>query len=293
MYPAHTINGVPLTDPGGRWHEGQGTEVFAGFPGARTSTYELPGVGGALSSQAAPTAATTIGLQVIINAVDDKGKIVSGRPARMAAIGKHLDAFMLATGLGLFQGPRGAIKVVRAYSATESREAICSPSASFKPEHTPGSDHATVMLVLTNLDGLWRDAAYVQSNPIYSGQSQTVHTLNGSSAPIQDALLGIIGPATNPRVLNEQGEGFQLMLNVPAGKSVVVNSRLWSYGEIATGAPRYADPHLLRAALRPVGHTTGRALTIVPRPGGGTVSFLAGDATASTHLIVNARKAYY
>lgn len=293
MFPAHTINGTPLTDPKGRWHEGSGTEVFAGFPGVRSSTYELPGVGGALSNQKAPTAATTVSLQVVFNAVDDNGRIVSGRSARMAQLAKHLDAFMLATGLGIDQNVQGALIVERAYTATDVRAAVCSPAASFTPEHEPGKDYATITLVLSNLSGLWRDRAYMESNPIYSGKSAEVHTMSGSTAPIQDALIGIVGPVTNPKVTNEQGEGFQLMLTIPANRSVVVNSRLWSYGETLSGAPAFGDPHLNRAALRPVGHTSGRALTIIPRPGGGTVSFVGGGATAFTKIVVRSRRAFY
>ena len=95
---------------------------------------------------------------------------------------------------------------------------------------------------------------------LVSGDMSWLSILDGSTAPVDDALVLIEGPVTNPK-LTCDGAWFRLGLTLAAGESALVDCRAWSVragagvtlaggGTVRTGVlTTSGGPYLLR--LRP------------------------------------------
>lgn len=217
----YTIDGVPLSDPKGRWsvHRASQRRTPVAF---RSVDVSVPGVDGNIPIYGEQVEATALALDVNVYGTPDQ---VEERVNFLRSL------------LGRTSGP---LEVERRGGLV----ADAKPASISDPVMT---DHyARISVTLSIPSGIWRgpSATWAHPDPL-STDAEGVGTLDGGSRPITDALVLITGPATTPEVEDvATGSKLKYTGSVPAGQKLLIDTSRWratlgasvSWGSTGTNA---------------------------------------------------------
>lgn len=101
------------------------------------------------------------------------------------------------------------------------------------PSVVMGGARAEVTLAFDILPGIWRDYASTTvtgtASAAWSNQTLSMPTLADGTAPIDDAVITVTGPITNPTVSNAStGTSVSLTGTVPSGQTWVIDCGAWT-----------------------------------------------------------------
>ncbi|MCP3799738.1 hypothetical protein NLX83_10760 [Allokutzneria sp. A3M-2-11 16] len=186
----YAVDGVPLDHPSGCWKLLAATQVRP-LPGVRTAAVSVPGRPGELPLVGEDVEATTIGLTLGITGVNPAG-------VDQGAEGLELNMRALYALLGVRHrlldvrySPAAGVPDLRA----EAKVVTAS-----EPQVWLGAARARLAVVLRVPGVFWRDVAPSTWSTTTLGAPVRVATLDGSTAPVLDAVLRITGPVTGLRV---------------------------------------------------------------------------------------------
>ncbi|WP_424183858.1 hypothetical protein ACOBQX_18025 [Actinokineospora sp. G85] len=285
----YAVDGVPLDHPAGCWKLLAATQVRP-LPGARAASVAVPGRPGELPLVGADVEATTVGLTLGITGVSPDGvnQGAAGLDANLAAL------------YGVF-GVRHRLLDVRFTPAPGVAEvaAEATVTAASEPQVWIGAARARLAVVLRIPGAYWRDVAPSTWSTTTLGVPVRVSTLDGSSAPVLDAVLRITGPVTGLRITDTATGGWvSYPLTLAAGRALRVHcgrmdahegaSIAWdgtsanATGRITTGGPGSGFRFL---ALTPQAVTSAHDR--------GVQVLVEGTATTDATLVeLRARRAY-
>lgn len=261
----YAIDGVPLDDPNSRWRLLKTTTVGPGLS-VRAVDVAIPGMDGNLPA----------GLE----ALDAPSQLF-----RMGVYGRDTAELMLNYGalLPLFTS---GVTVTKTVGGVDRSIAAAGKSTT-TPEYFPAGPRLQFTAEMRLPGVFWRgqSATWTVVAPA-SGTTYPVTTLDGSTAPVDDALVLIDGPVVNPKLTCGTG-WFRLGLTLAAGESALVDCRAWTVragsgvtfaggGTVKTGVlSTSGGPYLLR--LRPAMVGTDPTVTQVSV----ALSFDAGTPSLS------------
>jgi len=134
---------------------------------------------------------------------------------------------------------------------------------------------------------------YTSAAALSSGVTLTMATYSGMTAPINDAIIVVRGPATNPRLTNpDTGEWVQYNGTIATGTDWRVDCGIW---ETRTGVGIGISSG---AGTNQVANTQyagggARFLRLTPRPSGGPQVVLTGTSLgAGTQVLARARRKF-
>lgn len=274
----YTIDGVPLSDPKGRWsvHRESQRRTPVAF---RSVDVDVPGVDGNIPIYGEQVEATALALEVN----------VYGTPAQVEERVNFLRSL-----LGRTSGP---IEVERRGGLV----ADAKPASISDPVMT--ERYARIGVTLSIPSGVWRGPQETWTHPdaTHAG-AEDVGTLDGGSRPITDALVLITGPATTPQIEDvATGSKLRYTGSVPAGQKLLIDTSRWratlgagvSWGSSGTNATASI------VASGPRSDTTLFPLTPIPgiNPDGDpttapSVKFTATGTTSATTVQIRARTSH-
>lgn len=244
MSATYLVDGVPLDDPDGRWSLLEGT-VFSTGSSRSVSNIAVPGMDGAL-----PGRSSAASMPLVLK-MDALGHTADGLARNLSAISSLLSA--------------SSMTVTRVLGGVESTASAQGESVSV-PEYFPSALLARFTATLRLPVAVWRGRV-----ADFAGDGQ-VTTLDGSTAPIDDALLLIDGPATDP-VISCGDAWAKLTLTLGSGDAALIDCKTWTVragsgvtfaggGDVKTGVlTTSGGPYLLRLVPRMV--ATDPAVTAV------------------------------
>lgn len=291
-YPI-TVDGVRLDTLA--WGVEAATRTVGAVRGADTLLAGLDGVQASLDDAREPS---TLALSMFVRGTDADGLVPMGRDAQ-AVYQENLDAL-----LHLF-GKSGTLLTVGLVMDADNtpaadRTAQAKVLDSITPEDHPG-DVGRLAVVLSIPGVSWRSAApetWSQA-AVVSGTSYEVTTLAGSSAPVDDAVVCLTGPADTGVKVVDPATGAFVRLNqvLTAGNVWRVNVDTW---ESRVGAGLTVDSietaGVDKSSVTDQGGGYPRLLRLNPRLDAGTrrvkVQVVGAGFTAATSVAVKARKAF-
>lgn len=267
---------VALDDADGRWSVQSSTEVGPALS-ARISATPLPGMDGELATDYEPVDTPTLLLRMRVNGTSDadlranyNGVLSLLYPVGETTLTKTVDGVT--------------------YQVAARRKTTTAP------EYHPGG-HLLFFNATLRMTGVyWRGAlaTWSQANPA-SGTAYPVTTLDGSTAPIDDALILITGPAQSPSV-HCLGKQANLNLTLAGGEKALIGCSDWTVrygtgvdfggGGASKGKSLGNDggPYVLRLIPRiQVSDPTRMRVS---------VAFSATGTSSATKLQIQARPAY-
>lgn len=239
------------------------------WPAARAGDAVLPGVDGVAPSLNDDLDLTTLTLSMWVLGTTTAGTIPGGSTP-MAQCRANLDQ------LAHMFGKRHTLLDVQEQvdAAGTLRQAWCKVTDAIAPEvRAGGVGKFTAQLQLP--EGLWQDvtpADWTSTPTIISGNFYEITTLQGATGPINDAIILVTGPVTNP-VLTDYATGAHVQLNaaIPSGQFWRLNVDTW--------ATRYGAGLTLTSS-----DTTGTSGDGITHSGGGNARFLRLQPTVVTGL---------
>lgn len=297
-YPTYSVNGTPMADALGRWHEHAEMSVFPSHPGLRSSALSIMGVGGEYSLPQAPIEPQDFVLHMVVNAVADNGARPATYAERLVALNANVQQLMRVLRVAtMTQG--GVTNITRYLSATQAVTANGRLEASANVEFDPGADWLEMKFVFRLPFGVWRGTTFVNEK-LNAAASATryVDGLKKSTAPIDGPFVTLVGPLTSLQVTNQFGNGFRYARALAAGQAVNINTQRWSATEpypVEAGAenltvpnqPYYQSPH-----LSTVGVASGTALTLLPDHTGVPVRFTGTGRDGNTAMHIHTTEAF-
>lgn len=187
----------------------------------------------------------------------------------------------------LFSRRRNLASLVRTLSSGQQRLGLVTVDSVIEPTLVPVTD-GMITVELTFPDPFWRDAYdSAIANNILPGFSGPVPSMRLGTAPINDAQFNVYGPATNPRVTdNESGHWWQYTGEVPSGKTLVVHNTGMSIDDGGSGwSPTLLD-------MNHSGDTNWLTLYPAYVNGGYNIEFSASSTNGSTYLAINGHLKY-
>lgn len=308
IYPTYTVAGVDLTDPSGRWELVPGTEFLPRFPGARASTWNVPGMPGSMSAIYAPPEPTTVSLKLRINAVAGTANTIvsGGRAARVKAIQDNLDLLYYAIAAAR-QSYHGLIAVNRYTKAGEYRTAKARMISASDLDFDMSKEYATLTMIFSIPSGVWLAPSFdVTTATINKANSQIRIKVPAGTAPSVESMVCFLPPGgasmeskygNRIRVTGGQHGGFLLgtkdqSVTLPAGKWTMVNTLHWKYG-FASRSNDWGIPKPYKGLIEPSARPMGSALTLLPSAERGWAYVYITVPKAGTKVILRTRKAYY
>jgi hypothetical protein len=187
-------------------------------PGRRSGYAVIPGQHGVLPAYDEDYEAAVIGLSMIVKGADVNGSVPTDAVGQLR---DNLDALV-----HLFSKTYALLDVQETVKTGVQRQALCQRQDQIEPEIVPGlSASFSVSLLIPS--GMWQDTATADwtQNSAVSGTTYEVTSLQGGTAPIQDAIFLVTGPATNPRITDPNtAEWVQYTGTVAAGSAWRVNA---------------------------------------------------------------------
>lgn len=276
LYPTYTVNGVPMFDQLGRWHEHEKMSIFPAHPGLRATMLSFPGVGGEVPLPQAPHEPGKFVLHMVVNAVNpDTGVNPNTYAERLVQLAAN--ASELFTALEIPRMTQGGSAVLeRMFSPSERHTAYGRLIASSEIDFEPGADWAEYRFIFHIASGVWHGQAV---NALFDGIGvERVTGLSRSTAPIDGPVVTLGGPFTYMEVTNRRGNGFGYTQGLAAGQHVSIDTLNWTVSPIATHsgtlpATPATGTYSISSKLRAVGQTSGVALTLLPEREGAQVTF--------------------
>lgn len=290
-YPYYAIGSTSLNDASGRWNEQRETTALPRFPGVESTVITMPGVPGNIPGPIASNMASTESLVLYVWATVG-GVIPDDFDDRMSALATNLDQlYRVIQGAAAAYGSGASVPLTRHYAADDSRTAYGRFEASSDPVRDESANFATVTLLFTIPSGTWRKAEVTTAQLTPSTTALT--DLAGSTGPIPDSKILILGPCNSATVTNSGGVGFKLNLPLASGEWTVVDAATWRYRAPSTGTPNIASPATLSAAIESYGPPLGSALVLVPNASTVPINVTMPGATSASRFQVRARPAYF
>lgn len=195
-----------------------------GVPGVRSADDQAPGVHGVIPGLDEDYQPGLYVLSMFVRGTDADGLIVADKVGRFR---ENLDSL-----IHLFS-KRYALTDLREVvtAGGVERQAMCRRLDAMAPDIDLGQiGRFTVSFDIPG--AFWQDTAtadWAGTVGAASGTVQEVVPLQGSTAPIQDGIYLVVGPATNPTI-TDQASGRMVRLNqaLPAGTNWRVNAGTWS-----------------------------------------------------------------
>jgi hypothetical protein len=212
--PTYIVDGVPLDHPAGCWRLLAATQVRP-LPGARTASVSVLGRPGELPTVGEDFETTTVGLTLGVHGVDPDG-IDQGA----TGLDHNLRALY-----ALF-GTRHRLLEVRYRAAPGEPELAAAAKVVTASEPTvwTGAARARLAVVLRVPGVFWRDAEPGDWSTTTLDAPVRVSTLDGSTAPVLDAILRITGTVTGLRVTDvETGGWLSFSGSLAAGRQLRVH----------------------------------------------------------------------
>lgn len=288
-YPTYSVNGTPMYDPWGRWHEHREQSTFPVFPGLRAAKLTLAGVGGDVPLPQAPIEGVDFVLRMVVNAVNEFGEWATTYAARLHQLNENVQELLrVFTTAQMTQG--GLTALTLHHNEIDEVRASARLEASTEVEFSPGADYLVVHFVFRLPFGVWRGRT-VDERFAGSG-AKTVAGLARSTAPVDGPHLVLVGPFTSVMVTNEYGNGFRFDRTLGANQAVALNTGNWSASPVFTveaAASKITAPAAQYAhapQLSSVGASSGVALTLLPRVKGAVlnVAFTGGSGDTAIHV---------
>lgn len=275
-----TVNGVVLNTLA------KNIESLTGrlkIPQLRTENIAVPGRHGRLRTQRKYYEESILVLPMWVVGCDDNGVVTNNRQQFFQNLDQLTQLFKPGNGMleVLHTLPDGTVRRVWA----EVTEAI-----DFSTEG--GSNPLGKFSVALKVPSVFWEDQTAQSLDMLPTQNGAITPFTGMTAPIEDAVFTITGPATNTRIeALYNGSSldvpcwFQYAATVPAGQTLTVDCGKWTL----TGGGGYtADYSQLSHAGTP------RWLTIVPGPVSGAPQLLitSSGTTGATKVNLTAKRKY-
>jgi hypothetical protein len=276
MSITYSIAGVPLDDPAGRWKLLSDTLVGSGLS-VRAVDQQIPGVDGVVPPVQEQMDAPSLVLQVRIYG-SSYAELLANYGALLAVLAPTADVTVTRTVDGV------------------SRTAVGRGKSVTDPDFVPGSRMVTVTATLRLPGVYWRaDALLWSKSAPASGTAYEVTTLANGSAPVDDALILIVGPASSPKV--SCGASWAMLnLTLADGEKALIDCRAWTVrrgtgvtldggGTLTSGSLiTSGSPYLLRLAPAMVG--------VDPAVTATKVTLTATGMTSSSAIAVRAQPAF-
>jgi hypothetical protein len=254
-------------------------------PKLRTENIPVPGRHGSLHSRRKYYEESEFHLPMWVRGCDDNGLVTSGRAQFMANVD---------TLTRIFRPGDGLIELVHTLPDSTARRAMCEVIEAIDFSLISGSGGMPVgkfAVALKVPSVFWEDATPT-SVDLLPTQNGPVAYLDGMTAPIEDSVWTITGPATNTRVEALYNGApltipswFQYAGTIPAGQGLIVNCSTWTLTGVGGFVPDYsAFTHSGRSVW----------ITIVPSPIGQApgVKITASSTTSATKMNLAARRKY-
>jgi hypothetical protein len=264
--------------------------------GRRAADLEVPGVDGVLPSLNDPLNAATLGLQMLVRGTDADGLVPPAGAAE--TFQDNLDELV-----HLFGKRHALLDLQQTQADGTVRRAWAKVLDAIAPEMNQPGSAAQFSVGLSLPYGVWEDVAatdWAGAAGAASGTAQEVTTLRGATERIQDAVVLVQGPVTNPR-LTDPATGAYVQLN-----QTLVGTSLWRVN-VGTWASRYgaglglgsADTTGTSGAAATVYGGTRRQTAFLPlvpvREAGERrvkIALSGGGMTAATQVSVRARRKF-
>lgn len=288
IYPTYTINGVPLQDMQGRWHEAPDTPVFPSHPGLRGKSLELAGVDGLLPTVSAPLEVAPLVLPVIFNA-RRAGRWATTIPERLLYLRQNMQDFLAAMRIGQ-QTQGGYVDLELHLSLLESVTARARMVASSESEYEPGADYLRLELVFEIHRGKWHAPWRIEELGLTGTQRLPTP---GATAAIEDVSLSLVGPIATLAVTNQMGQGFFVNLDLPAGEHMALDSKSWATtSQVTSDGPLFTGSFRPNPRLERLGSASSYALTLLPDPSGAQVGVTTTGTSSNTAIHIRYREAF-
>lgn len=219
-----TVNGTRLDTLANNIETKDGWVNISGHRGANAV---VPGRHGEIWTPNKRHEPGSVVLSMWVSHTDANGSLVGSDPYFQWR--KNFDALV-----ALFDSNYGLLDVRQQYgpsAVTDVRQAFCEVDAVITPEFF-GNQFGKFKVGLLIPDVFWQDVATQDfSSPTNAGALAThsVSTLTGLTAPVEDAIVQVIGPITNPKVIDMRtGHYVQLNFTVPSGQTWEFDCDKWT-----------------------------------------------------------------
>ena len=270
-----------------------------GLPGVRTADVQLPGVHGLIPSFEDTFEAAEVILSMWVAGCDENGFVPT---SSRDLYDKNLDML-----LHLFGAKNRLLDVRMTMGDNTIRQAWGRVVAAVVPDVVGSNPVGKFAVAVQVPEVFWHDVdptIFTEVASIVSPRTMVLTTLEGSTAPIEDAVFVVKGPAVNPRLSSaETGGWVQLNRSLTALESWRVNSGKW-FSEVGVVAMGFDGSAVTNEISKTTYSGSGaRLLTVIParlRPDiipsntVRTVELILGGTgfSAATSVLVQARKKF-
>lgn len=288
-----TTSAIPITVDGTRldtlaWN----VETLDGrlrLPGFRGANPIVPGRDGEIPVLNRAMEANEITLKMWVRGADVDGAIPGGS-SKMAEFRKNLEALSL-----LFTKPHALLDVRQTWP-DKTVQYMCQRMEAFDLSASALNPKAGFAVVL-RIPGVYgqdvNTSDYTSAANLTDNTTLTLATYNGSTAKIDDSIIVVNGPATNPRLTNPQtGEWVQLSAAIATGTNWYINNGTW---DTRTGSGFNLSTS--GGGTNQVANTTyagggNRFMTLSARTGGPQLVLTGSGFGATTQVLARGRKKY-
>lgn len=195
------------------------------MPAVRGGNAQVPGRHGSIWTPNKTFDDSAIKLAMWINGCDVDGGIPGGS-SQLAELRKNADS------LTRLFGKRSGLLDVRQTWPGGVRQILCEVVQAFDMSARAVGPMGKFNVILEAPDVFWRDVStsdYASATGLASGVSLTLAPYAGATAPIEDGIFVVRGPATNPRIMdNASGTWVQLNGTIAAGTDWQVDAGNWT-----------------------------------------------------------------
>lgn len=297
LYPTYSVNGTPLADSLGRWHEHPDMSVLPTFPGLRSASLNIVGVGGEYALPQASAEPVDFVVRVVVNAVNASGVRPPTYAGRLQAI--RANTSILLRDMRASAMTQGGLAEIKLHlSETEVQTATGRLEASVEAEFVQGRDYAELTFVFRIPSGVWRGKTI--NERINAVATERIVGLKDCTAPVDGPRITLAGPFTYIQVTNQYGNGFRLNKTLTNVQAVTVDTAKWMVSDpfaVSPGAVNVTaspGPYKSTPDLVSVGRTSGVALTLLPEPTGAPIVFVGtGRLSGTTAAFIHTSEAFF
>jgi hypothetical protein len=265
-----------------------GIESFegrVGMPGKVGGNIQVPGRHGSIWVPNKVYDENSVTLKMWVQGTDVNGAVPSSAVASFRA---NLDTLYL-----IFNKSAGLLDVRQTWPSGD-RQCFAECLEAIDPSVFGVLPAGRFNVALNLPSPFWQDVAtadYTSASSLTSGVTLTMATYDGATAPIEDSIIVVRGPATNPRITDVASGGWvQLNGTIATGTDWQVDSGNWTSKTGANLAFGAGGTNVI--ATTGYGGAGPRFLTLSPRSGGPQVTLTGTALGASTQVLARARKKY-
>jgi hypothetical protein len=272
-----TVNGVVLNT------YAKNIESLTGrlrTPGKRTSNVVVPGRHGSIRIPGKKFDENVLALPMWVIGADDNGKVPTNTTARRQFY-KNVDALTQ-----LFHGADGPLDVRHKLPDGSVRQCFADVLDAIDFTMLGANPDAKFGVSLVVADAFWHDLDPRVSEQPANGAEAQFPEFAGATAPMEDLIIGLLGPWTNPVLTFSDGSWVAYDAQLLAGQGISINSGEWTLAGVGGFQPELEK-------LR-YGGTGSRWASVPPPPAGEalTISLTGGTRTADTRLSLEGRRKF-